>query len=70
MVCWSPTQKPQALVGCGRTHTLETILRNIWDGIVTSAPLDQALAGLLTGAAAEAGFCERCRADKMECKRA
>ena len=42
MVFWSPTQKPQALVGCVRTHTLETILRNIWDGIVTSAPLDQA----------------------------
>ena len=35
-----------------------------------TAPLDQALAAALTGAAAEAGFCERCRADKMECKRA
>ena len=35
-----------------------------------SAPLEQALAGLVTGAAAEAAFCERCRADKLECKRA
>jgi len=31
--------------------------------------LDQALAGLLTGAEAEAGFCARCRADGIECKR-
>ena len=35
-----------------------------------SAPLEQALEGLLTGAQAEAGFCELCRAEKMECKRA
>jgi glycine cleavage system H protein len=31
--------------------------------------LDQALAGLLTGADAEAGFCARCRTDGIECKR-
>ena len=31
--------------------------------------MDQALAGLLTGAEAEAGFCARCRADGIECKR-
>jgi len=33
-------------------------------------PIEAALAGLVTGAAAEAGFCERCRADGIECKRA
>jgi len=35
-----------------------------------SVPIEAALAGLVTGAAAEAGFCERCRADGIECKRA
>ena len=35
-----------------------------------SVPLAEALAGLLTGAAAEQGFCARCRADSMQCKRA
>jgi len=34
-----------------------------------TAPIEQALTGLVTGAAAEAGFCERCRADGIECKR-
>ncbi|MGA8049279.1 MAG: hypothetical protein WCA09_03770 [Burkholderiales bacterium] len=34
-----------------------------------SMPIEAALAGLLTGAAAETGFCERCRAEGIECKR-
>ena len=33
------------------------------------AALEQALSGLLTGPEAEAGFCARCRADGIECKR-
>lgn len=32
-------------------------------------PLDQALAGLATGEAAFAGFCERCRRDDIRCRR-
>ncbi|MGW8270835.1 MAG: hypothetical protein ACWGNS_10305 [Burkholderiales bacterium] len=31
--------------------------------------IERALAGLLTGPEAEAGFCARCRADGIECKR-
>lgn len=34
-----------------------------------SAPIAEVLAGLVTGAAAEAGFCERCRTDGIQCKR-
>lgn len=34
-----------------------------------SMPIAEALAGLMTGAAAEAAFCERCRADGVQCKR-
>jgi nicotinamide mononucleotide transporter len=30
------------LIVCAQTYTLETILRNIWTGIVTASPLDQA----------------------------
>ena len=32
-------------------------------------PLEKALAGLVTGPAAEEGFCARCRADHIECRR-
>jgi len=34
-----------------------------------SAALEDALAGLLTGPGAEEGYCARCRADNIECKR-
>ncbi len=33
------------------------------------APRQDALAVLITGAAAQAGFCERCRRDDIQCKR-
>ncbi len=32
-------------------------------------PLEKALGGLVTGPAAEEGFCARCRADHIECRR-
>jgi len=34
-----------------------------------AVPLDRALAGLVTGTQAEAGFCARAKADGIECKR-
>ncbi len=34
-----------------------------------AAPLAEALSGLVTGEAAYAGFCERCRRNDIQCKR-
>jgi glycine cleavage system H protein len=54
-------------------ETPERINRHPYDEWIArvrpSVPLDEALAGLVTGPAAEEGFCARCRADHVECKR-
>lgn len=51
----------------------ERINRNPYDAWIARVkplmPLEQALAGLVTGSQAEAGFCARAKADGIECRR-